>query len=268
MKHPTVRGFLPSKRRAFTSGKSLAFTLIELLVVIAIIAILAAILFPVFAQARDKARQASCISNMKQWANASLMYAQDYDETLVHFVAWNPSTNNGIYWPTLLYPYTKNGQIRLCPSGWGDINVASATYIDPKNNMFLDQVGGRPRMRISYAINGIATNGVKTVWNGCTPFDADPFSHTGPGGANMAAIALPADTIYFTESTVLDIWSRWHTSLAGKGCNKDNWGFMKARHQKRNVVGWVDGHVSTVAEDSTKPSQWTVQDDADPQGKW
>src|SRR5438132_4694500 len=58
------------------------FTLIELLVVIAIIAILAAILFPVFAQARDKARQASCISNMKQISHAMQMYGQDYDETL------------------------------------------------------------------------------------------------------------------------------------------------------------------------------------------
>jgi prepilin-type N-terminal cleavage/methylation domain-containing protein len=67
---------LPARRRLA------AFTLIELLVVIAIIAILAAILFPVFAQARAKARQAACLSNTKQIGNALMMYAQDYDETL------------------------------------------------------------------------------------------------------------------------------------------------------------------------------------------
>ena len=70
-----------STRMSRTSGKIRAFTLIELLVVIAIIAILAAILFPVFAQARDKARQTSCLSNLKQISTASMMYQQDYDET-------------------------------------------------------------------------------------------------------------------------------------------------------------------------------------------
>ncbi|MEI6433019.1 MAG: prepilin-type N-terminal cleavage/methylation domain-containing protein, partial [bacterium] len=70
-------------KHAFTPRKRGAFTLIELLVVIAIIAILAAILFPVFAQARERARQASCLSNMRQLSLAFLMYAQDYDEALV-----------------------------------------------------------------------------------------------------------------------------------------------------------------------------------------
>lgn len=70
-----------TRRRKSVGG----FTLIELLVVIAIIAILAAILFPVFAQARDKARQASCQSNMKQWGQAFMMYVQDYDETFMGY---------------------------------------------------------------------------------------------------------------------------------------------------------------------------------------
>jgi prepilin-type N-terminal cleavage/methylation domain-containing protein len=94
-----------------------AFTLIELLVVIAIIAILAAILFPVFAQAREKARQIQCLSNSRQLATANYMYTQDYDETIL------PSTNYAVptsdplrIWPSMVQPYVKNQGVFLCPS--------------------------------------------------------------------------------------------------------------------------------------------------------
>lgn len=92
------------------------FTLIELLVVIAIIAILAAILFPVFAKAREKARQSSCTSNLKQLTLGALQYAQDYDEKMVmHYVitaGWA-----AVYRPyDLLAPYIKNTQVWYCPS--------------------------------------------------------------------------------------------------------------------------------------------------------
>ncbi len=94
------------------------FTLIELLVVIAIIAILAAILFPVFARAREKARQASCLSNLKQIGLAVLMYAQDYDDVICPYVDSNYNFTTMAWW-VVIDPYIKNDQIRKCPSRRG-----------------------------------------------------------------------------------------------------------------------------------------------------
>jgi prepilin-type N-terminal cleavage/methylation domain-containing protein/prepilin-type processing-associated H-X9-DG protein len=118
-------------------GRS-GFTLIELFVVVAIIAILAAILFPVFAQAREKARQSACLSNLKQIGMATMMYLQDYDATYpggppvsgLSWMFWVPGPEgNWDFMPTkpvpnvarisvarLLLPYTKNGQIFFCPN--------------------------------------------------------------------------------------------------------------------------------------------------------
>ncbi len=93
-----------------------AFTLIELLVVIAIIAILAAILFPVFARAREKARQTACLSNVKQLSLGFKMYAQDYDDQLPYCYGETDQNGNSIYWYDMLMPYLKNEQILVCPS--------------------------------------------------------------------------------------------------------------------------------------------------------
>ena len=104
--------------------KDAGFTLIELLVVIAIIAILAAILFPVFAQAREKARQASCLSNNKQYATATLMYLQDYDEGFPMSAYLNGTCVATFYWEVV--PYVKNDQVTLCPSEAKAIQLTAA----------------------------------------------------------------------------------------------------------------------------------------------
>lgn len=100
-------------------SSSKAFTLIELLVVIAIIAILAAILFPVFAQAREKARQSSCLSNQKQLGLAFMQYVQDYDEAFpsVYDGQSNLISANALhFWPYAIQPYVKNNDVYRCPN--------------------------------------------------------------------------------------------------------------------------------------------------------
>jgi len=122
------------------------FTLIELLVVIAIIAILAAILFPVFARAREKARQSACINNMKQLGLAVNMYIQDYDETLP-FAEMIVSTSvkrpydevmsTTLRYMDLLYPYVKNHGVYICPSRAED-------YVGYGYNCYVGYIGNQP----------------------------------------------------------------------------------------------------------------------------
>ncbi len=121
-----------------------AFTLIELLVVIAIIAILAAILFPVFAQAREKARQTSCTSNLKQLGTAMMMYAQDYDESYPS--NWYADTG---HWANVVLPYLGQGKqlwtggIMICPSaaykGWSYSMSLSLNRWDSQRNAWVGQ---------------------------------------------------------------------------------------------------------------------------------
>ena len=168
---------------------SKAFTLIELLVVIAIIAILAAILFPVFAQAKLSAKGAACLSNMKQVVLGAQMYAGDYDDTMLLAQSWYAENRVGGVqfakgginfnsWRTLEYPYTKN----------------SAIYTDPTApNIFVGNAfAGKPDMAsIIYGNIGINHMAMAPIyWDG---------THQAPRGVSATSIAKPAETVYFTE---------------------------------------------------------------------
>lgn len=114
-------------------SRNRAFTLIELLIVIAIISILAAILFPVFAKARDKARQTACTNNLKQIYLGYRMYGQDYDGGYPHTDVLGKSQTRAASdprgTPQLLYPYTKNMEIWVCPNGYPGLQEAGNTYM-------------------------------------------------------------------------------------------------------------------------------------------
>jgi prepilin-type N-terminal cleavage/methylation domain-containing protein/prepilin-type processing-associated H-X9-DG protein len=154
--------------------KRKAFTLIELLVVVGIIALLAAILFPVFARARENARRVSCASNLKQIGLGIMQYTQDYDERYPYQSApdiGNYTTTPFDSWIKRLYPYTKSWQIFRCPSVQ-DHPMAGGKPNGNNNN--------------SYAANGTI---IRNGW-------ADGYN---PGGLNLAAIEEPSSIILVHE---------------------------------------------------------------------
>src|SRR6266849_304867 len=141
------------------AARKAAFTLIELLVVIAVIAILAALLFPVFAQARERARMAACMSNMRQIGPALLMYVQDYDETFPYIRLHQ----RDYVWRNAIQPYVKNSGVFACPSNPFSRSCPpdAARKSDPKGlcaEGWMDE--GTRSMPISYAMNSCATTWV------------------------------------------------------------------------------------------------------------
>ncbi len=141
-------------------AKTRGFTLIELLVVIAIIAILAAILFPVFGRARAKARSSACLSNQKQIGLGLMMYAQDYDETLpssYYYVNGATSANGYIQWSGMIAPYVKNWGIFVCPEhevgGWAPTCFTTPPVEPPPGQSSLRPLNDIQAPRLSYVAN-------------------------------------------------------------------------------------------------------------------
>ncbi len=214
------------------------FTLIELLVVIAIIAILAAILFPVFARAREKARQASCQSNAKQIGLGFAMYAQDYDERMPIATwaaqGWGTGVCGATYgsWHRVIDPYVKNSQLFFCPSSaaltgcqhYGmnpTINgVALAQCTRPSSTMMVGESAG---------------------WNKPVPgVDGDPESWGTPAGGGHWACGGPGTNPF--------------NNACGGGCVRR----LYVPHNGGANITYVDGHVkwskgSSIIQDNPWP---------------
>ncbi len=220
------------------------FTLIELLVVIAIIAILAAILFPVFAKAREKARQTSCTSNTKQLLLAWQMYAQDYDERAVPYAfpksdgtCDGSSCGYASVWNVSIQPYIKNVGVFKCPSDQHNMsysyNAEIARTTGSGGNRPLagiPVVAQTPIFADAMGINNVVTNG--TTYYQSLAFFIDKGNFT-LGGRKLNN---PADPL------ALPGW----TSAGGTGC--PNSGATEPRvaadrHADGAVYGMVDGHV-------------------------
>jgi prepilin-type N-terminal cleavage/methylation domain-containing protein/prepilin-type processing-associated H-X9-DG protein len=202
------------------------FTLIELLVVIAIIAILAAILFPVFARAREKALQSSCESNLKQWSTAWQMYAQDYDEVFGGAYHYNVG-----YYYVVLDPYVKNDALRFCPAdkyqnpGYGCNWRGWGYYI------------GHPTrgMRASPPV-------FDPVYDGC------PMSLI----AHPAELVIMGDSYSSSEASGTIPKMGQYYIYVESGDDPANYG----RHNGGNNFAFADGHVKWIACSNMRGLKW------------
>jgi len=239
------------------SRRSSGFTLIELLVVIAIIAILAAILFPVFATAREKARSAACVSNLDQLSLAMLQYVQDYNEHYPYSISTNWTPAGSSDWSTAIWPYVKSSGVYMCPddlsqTGPGWVPYNGATY----NAVFGG--GGSP----SYGIND---NAFPASWETSAPYNGLVTT--------MSEIYKPDQLVLFADSApdsgnpqdlvewnanLPTTWGPTDNNLSAGGCpgatpcvpctelvygTNSNAGGCPARHSDGDNFAWCDGHV-------------------------
>ena len=249
-----------------TSNARAAFTLIELLVVIAIIAILAAILFPVFARARENARKTSCLSNLKQIGLGMLQYSQDYDEKMVHkqygAEGYSSIPAGNYKWMDAIFPYVKSEQIFICPSDapfaaagasggngnspyvfWKNFNAATQGYLGGSENASYG----------SYAINGYYGSG---------------GGGTGePTTDSLASLQDPAGTIWVADAYAFGGWYpgdgyefcfgdadspslNFFDDKQGRAALTRYGAAITERHLGMTNVLYTDGHAKALKEDA------------------
>ena len=224
----------------FSKVKDKGFTLIELLVVIAIISILAAILFPVFARARENARRASCLSNLKQIGLGIAMYTQDYDERLVSYAYPAAVSGPTLGFQIVLHPYVKNYQLYLCPSA-RKISTSSSSNCDPTH--------------VSTDGLGAGAYGYNYQNLGDYYRNSGPVSESNPNrlrDRSLAEIAAPAETVMLTEISRLigpalipqpTSWPNPDSSSCNTGPAPKTLGDQRGLwHFDGTNVAFVDGH--------------------------
>ncbi len=201
------------------------FTLIELFVVIAIIAILAAILFPVFAQARERARSSTCLSNLKQTALATQMYVQDYEETfpINLYLRFPPNAPPCVFsFYQAIYPYQKSGDVWLCPSNPQAVNIQLAFELIRFPPIC------EPALRFySYDFNfGVVDFG----------YDNNMFPNLGRSVKRLAQIEYPVETGLIYDGSLVaqgGLFNLFDTPIEG-------------RHSESANANYVDGHTKVV----------------------
>ncbi len=240
------------KTRIVKSGKG--FTLIEILVVIAIISILAAILFPVFARARENARRASCQSNLKQIALGFLQYNQDYDSKFPWF-GMNPANNadssNPFGWADALQPYIKSAQVFQCPSenDGSNSNPTQVGYTDYWYNAMLDARSESAINQSSLTIlTGDGTSSTsRYAFNGCVAVNgSDPAQQAQDGatilqgyGGDLAAFCAPNSIAQYPPSA-----DGGTTYPLGRHLDGANYAFTDGH------VKWLKGNGNPITQSS------------------